>query len=153
MTDNEFLKPLFAELEKLVQSAKPSDEHPERSEVEQRIKQRLNSDLEAFLYDEDLIKVMQHVLSCPMCLEQAVRWHEEQTEQKQKRFLWPWELAERINAFGDLSKRAGIYVPVLYTAAALLLALIGVLVDHWLGASGALVADSGAGGGLPPIRQ
>lgn len=151
MTDNEFLRPLFAELEKLVQSAKPSDEHPERSKLEQRIEQRLNSDLEDFLYDEELIKVVQHVLSCPQCLEQAVRWHEEQTKQKRK-FSWRREL-ERINAFGDLSKKAGIYVPVLYTAAALLLALIGVFVDHWLGASGALVADSGSGGGPPPIPQ
>lgn len=151
MTDDEFLKPLFAELEKLVQSAKPSNEHPERSKLEQRIEQRLNSDLEDFLYDEDLIKVVRHVLSCPECLEQAARWQEEQAEQKRK-FSWQWGF-ERINAFGDLSKKATVYVPVLYTAAALLLAFLGVLVDHWLGASGALGADSGSASGLPPIHQ
>jgi len=151
MKDEEFFRPLFAELERLVQSGKPFDEHPERSELEERIEQRLNGDLEDFLYDEDLIKVVRHVLSCPECMEQAVRWHEEQTQRK--RVFWPWELPERINAFGDLSKKAGLYVPLLYTAAAFLLALIGVFVDHWLGASGALVADSGSGGSLPPIPQ
>lgn len=152
MTEDEFLKPLFAELEKLVASKKPFNEHPERSKLEQRIEQRLNSDLEDFLYDEDLVEIVQHVLSCPECLEQAARWHEEQTTRK-RRLPWPWELAERINAFGDLSKKATVYVPLLYTAAALLLALIGVLIDHWLGASGAFLADSGSGSGLPPIHQ
>lgn len=152
MIIDEFFRPLFADLERLI-SSKPQDQHPEPADIEQRIEQRLAGDLEDFLYDEDLVKVVQHVLSCPVCLEQAARWQEEQTARKRKP-SWPWELPERINAFGDLmSSRAAIYAPTLYTAVVVLLALVGVFIDHWLGAPGAILANSGSGGGPPPIPQ
>ena len=145
MTDDEFFRPLLAELQKLAASEVAFDEHPERMELEQRIKQRLNGDLEDFLYDEKLVKVVQHGLSCPVCLAQAASWHEEQTARKRKP-SWPWGLPERINAFGDLSSKAALYVPALYTAAVLLLALAGVLVHHFW----PFGMETGAGSGNPP---